>query len=75
MLTIYYAQKSELMSDVFWEWCYQQLPQNISDKIKQKSSQKKTQSSLLGYLLLKESLKQNLKFTKNLCLKSLKKRE
>ena len=59
MLTIYYAQKSELMSDVFWEWCYQQLPQNISDKIKQKSSQKKTQSSLLGYLLLKESLKRN----------------
>jgi 4'-phosphopantetheinyl transferase len=59
MLTIYYTQKSEIMTQVFWKWCRQRLPQKIWDRIEQKASQEKIQSSLLGYLLLKESLERN----------------
>jgi 4'-phosphopantetheinyl transferase len=47
------------MTQVFWKWCRQRLPQKIWDRIEQKASQEKIQSSLLGYLLLKESLERN----------------
>jgi 4'-phosphopantetheinyl transferase len=59
MLSIYYTQKSEVMTPLFWEWCRQQLPMNIRDKIERKASRDKIQTSLLGYLLLKESLRRN----------------
>ena len=59
MLSIYFTQKSETMTPLFWEWCRQQLPHNIRDKIERKQSKTKIQTSLLGYLLLKEVLKKN----------------
>jgi 4'-phosphopantetheinyl transferase len=59
MLSIYYTQKSEVMTQAFWEWCRQQLPLKIRDRIERKASREKIQTSLLGYLLLKESLERN----------------
>lgn len=59
MISIYFTQKSEIMSPQFWEWCNRQLPQNILDKLKNKRSQTKMQMSILGYILLSEVLKNN----------------
>ena len=59
MVSIYYTQKSEIMSPQFWEWCKKQLPQNIHDRLKKKQNIAKIQMSILGYILLKEALKHN----------------
>ncbi|PWK23852.1 4'-phosphopantetheinyl transferase [Arcicella aurantiaca] len=59
MLAIYYTQKSDVMTPLFWEWCRLQLPATIRDRIERKVSREKIQTSLLGYLLLKESFERN----------------
>ena len=59
MLSIYFTQKSSIMTPLFWDWCRQQLPLNILHKIDRKRSKTKMQNSLLGYVLLKEVLKKN----------------